>query len=92
MRLWRRNPALLTFAAFGYLLMLVVVSVVPLIGQPVASLLMPVFSLGVLNTCRAIDEGRKVGPDVLFSGFQQNLQAGVTVGGIYLIGSLLVGM
>lgn len=90
MRLWRRNPALLTFAAFGYLLMLVVVSVIPLIGQPIASLLMPVFSLGVLNTCRAIDEGRKVGPDVLFSGFQQNVQALVTVGGIYLIGSLLV--
>ena len=56
MLLWRRNPALLTFAAFGYLLMLVVMSSVPLIGQPVASLLMPVLSLGVLNTCRAIDE------------------------------------
>jgi hypothetical protein len=86
--LWRRNPALLTFAAFGYLLMLVVISVVPLIGQPIASLLMPVFSLGVLNTCRAIDEGRKAGPDILFSGFQQNLPGLVTIGGIYLVGSL----
>ncbi len=90
MLLWRRNPALLTFAAFGYLLMLVVMSSVPLIGQPVASLLMPVLSLGVLNTCRAIDEGRKGGPDLLFSGFKSNLGALVTVGGIYLIGSILV--
>ena len=87
--LWRRNPALLTFAAFGYLLMLVLISVVPFIGQPIASLLMPVFSLGVLNTCRAIDEGRKAGPDILFSGFQQNLPGLVTIGGIYLVGSLL---
>lgn len=88
--LWRRNPALLTFASFGFILMLVVVSAIPLIGQPIASLLMPVFSLGVLNTCRAIDEGRKGGPDLLFSGFKTNLGALVTIGGIYLVGSLLV--
>lgn len=90
LQIWRRNPALLTFASFGYLLMLVLVSVMPLIGQPLASLLMPVLSLGVLNTCRAIDKGRRAGPDILFSGFQQNLQALVMIGGLYLIGSLLV--
>ena len=39
--LWRRNPALLTFASFSYLLILVMISAVPLIGQPIASLLMP---------------------------------------------------
>lgn len=90
LQIWRRNPALLTFASFGYLLMLVLVSVVPFIGQPLASLLMPVLSLGVLNTCRAIDKGRRAGPDILFSGFQQNVQALVMIGGLYLIGSLLV--
>jgi hypothetical protein len=88
--IWRRNPALLTFSSLGYLLMLVLLSVMPLIGQPLASLLMPVFSVGVLNTCRAIDEGRKAGPDILFSGFQQNLRALVMIGAIYLVGSVLV--
>lgn len=90
LQLWRRNPALVTFASLGYLLMLVLVSVVPFVGQPLASLLMPVFSLGVLNTCRAVDEGRKAGPDLLFSGFQQNLRALIMVGAIYLVGSVLV--
>lgn len=88
--LWRRNPALLTFASFGYLLTLVLVSAIPVIGQPVASLLMPVLSLGVLNTCKAIEEGRKTGPDILFSGFKSNVPALMAVGGIYLAGSLLV--
>lgn len=88
--LWRRNPALLTFASFGYLLIIVLISAVPLIGQPIAQLLIPVFALGVLNTCKAIAEGRRAGPDILFSGFKSNLQALITVGGIYLIGSLLV--
>jgi hypothetical protein len=87
--LWRRNPALMTFLAFGYLLTLVVISIFPLIGQPIASLLMPVLSLGVLNGCRAIADGRKVGPDVLFSGFKANVAALITIGGIYLIASLL---
>lgn len=88
--LWRRNPALLTFASFGYLLILVLISSVPLLGQAIASLIMPVLSLGVLNTCRAIDEGRKGGPDLLFSGFKSNVPALVTIGGIYLVGSVLV--
>ncbi|PKO54564.1 MAG: hypothetical protein CVU28_08390 [Betaproteobacteria bacterium HGW-Betaproteobacteria-21] len=88
--LWRRSPALLSFVAFGYLLVLLVISIFPLIGQPIASLLMPVLSLGVLNGCRAIDSGRKVGPEVLFSGFKSNVQSLVTIGGIYLVASLLV--
>ncbi|QDF98987.1 hypothetical protein CJ010_21840 [Azoarcus sp. DD4] len=90
LQLWRRSPALLSFLAFGYLLALIVVSLFPFIGQPVASLLMPVLSLGVLNGCRAVDEGRKVGPDILFSGFKGNVQSLVTIGGIYLVASLLV--
>lgn len=88
--LWWRSPALLSFLAFGYLLVLLVISIFPLIGQPIASLLMPVLSVGVLNGCRAIDDGRKVGPEVLFSGFKSNVQSLVTIGGIYLIASLLV--
>ena len=74
-QVWRKNPALITFAAFGYLLMLVLVSIFPFIGQLVASLIMPALSVGVLNACRAVDAGRKLGPDVLFSGFRSNLPA-----------------
>ncbi|WP_199917006.1 BPSS1780 family membrane protein [Parazoarcus communis] len=88
--LWLRSPALLSFLAFGYLLVLLVISIFPLIGQPAASLLMPILSLGVLNGYRAVAAGRKVGPDVLFSGFKSNVQSLVTIGGIYLIASVLV--
>ncbi len=88
--LWRRNPALITFLAFGYLLSIVVISIVPLLGQLVASLLMPALSVGVLNGCRAVDAGRKVGPEVLLSGFKSNVPALVTIGGIYLVATLLV--
>lgn len=90
LQLWRRNPALITFATFGYLLSVIVISLVPLLGQLAASLLMPALSVGVLNACHAVASGRKVGPDVLFSGFKANLQALVVVGGLYLAATLVV--
>ncbi|QID16636.1 hypothetical protein G3580_02720 [Nitrogeniibacter mangrovi] len=87
--LWKRNPALVTYLTFGYLLMLVVINTIPFIGQVIAALVMPAVSLGVLNGLLAVHEKRKVGPDVLFSGFKSDIHALVTVGGLYLIGSLL---
>lgn len=90
LQVWRRNPALLTFATFGYLLAIVLLSLVPVLGQLAASLLMPALSVGVLNACRATDAGRKVGPDVLFSGFKTNLQGLVAIGGFYLAATLAV--
>ncbi|MCB1938107.1 MAG: hypothetical protein KDF24_06695 [Rhodocyclaceae bacterium] len=87
--LWKRNPALITYLTFGYLLILVVLSIIPVIGQAVAALTMPMVSLGVLNGTLAAHQGRKVGPDILFSGFKRNVHGLITVGGIYLLGTLL---
>jgi hypothetical protein len=90
LKLWRKNPALLTFLTFGYLLLLILVSLVPIIGQIVASLLMPVLSLGILNGCRAVAQGRRVGPDILFSGFRSNQKALFAIGGAYFAASLAI--
>jgi hypothetical protein len=88
--LWRKNPALLTFLTFGYLLLLVLLSLVPFLGQIIASMMMPVLSLGILNGCRAVDQGRRVGPDILFSGFRSNQKALFAIGGIYFTASLVI--
>ncbi|WP_374494819.1 BPSS1780 family membrane protein [Zoogloea sp.] len=88
--LWRRNPALITFLVFGCSLSLLLVAAVPLIGQVIMSLVMPALSLGIFNGCKAVAERRKVGPDILFSGFRQNLPELVKIGGIYLAGTLAV--
>lgn len=88
--LWRRNPALITFLVFGCSLSLLLIAAVPLIGQVIMSLVMPALSLGIFNGCKAVAERRKVGPDILFSGFRQNLPELVKIGGIYLAGTLAV--
>lgn len=89
-QLWRRSPALIAFASFGYLLALLVISIFPFIGQLAASLLMPALSMGVMNACRALDQQQKPGPEVLFSGFRHNLPALIGVGGLYLVASIVV--
>jgi hypothetical protein len=88
--LWKRNPALITFLVFGYWLCLLVVAAVPFVGQVLMSLIMPALSLGIYNGCKAVAEGRKAGPDILLSGFRQNLPELVKIGGIYLIGTFAV--
>ncbi len=88
--LWRRNPALITFLVFGYWFCLLVVAAVPLLGQVLMSLTMPALSLGIYNGCKAVAEKRKVGPEVLISGFRQNLPEQIKIGGIYLAGTLAV--
>ena len=88
--LWKRNPALLTFLVFGYWLCLLVVAAIPFVGQVLMSLIMPALALGIYNGCKAVGEGRKAGPDILLSGFRQNLPELVKIGGIYLIGTFAV--
>ncbi len=88
--LWRRNPALITFLVFGCSLCLLLIAAVPLIGQVVMSLVMPALSLGIFNGCKAVAERRKAGPDILLSGFRQNLPELVKIGGLYLAGTLAV--
>jgi hypothetical protein len=88
--LWKKSPAFITYLAFGYLLMLFVGSVIPVLGHILTALLMPIFSVGVLNGCKAVDEGKKPGPELLFSGFSSNIRGLAQVGALYFAGSVLV--
>jgi hypothetical protein len=54
-RLFRSNPALLTFLVFGYWLTLIFLNLVPLIGVVLAPLCVPALSVGVMNGCRALE-------------------------------------
>ena len=89
-RLFRTNPALLTFLVFGYWLTLVFLNLVPLIGVVLAPLCVPALSVGVMNGCRTLERGQGDGFSLLFSGFRGNRKALLVLGALYLAGSLLV--
>ena len=88
-RLFLRNPV-------TWLLMLLIlyagmklVSFVPVLGL-VAMLLMPVFLAGLMDGCKALDEGRPLEVSYLISGFRRNAAQLVTIGGIYLVGNVVI--
>ncbi len=65
-------------------------SAVPVVGEPLASLLLPVVLAGLMAGCRALEHGEELELAHLFSGFQQRTAQLVTLGGIALVGQFLI--
>ena len=86
--IFRRKPVLLTFLVFGYWLSMAVISAIPYLGQIISFLLIPAFSVSLMNACRIIDDDGEMPPQVLFSGFHRNLQALLTLGATYVVASM----
>lgn len=65
-------------------------SAVPVVGEPLASLLLPAVLVGLMVGCRALEQGDELELAHLFSGFQQHTAQLVTLGGIALVGQFLI--
>lgn len=65
-------------------------SAVPVVGEPLASLLLPVVLAGLMVGCRALEHDEELELAHLFSGFRQHTAQLVTLGGIALVGQFLV--
>src|SRR3990167_3385734 len=65
-------------------------SAVPVVGEPLTSLLLPVVLVGLMTGCRALEHGEELELAHLFSGFRQRTAQLVTLGGIALVGQFLI--
>ena len=83
-RIFRKNHLMLTFLVVSYWMLMAIVNVIPMIGTIATTLCIPAFSVSLMNACRNIDKGGPLGPQTLFSGFQKNPRALITLGAIYL--------
>lgn len=70
--------------------MWLVVLIVPLIGPLLFNLVTPVFFAGILLGCRTVEQGGELELPVLFAGFKSNIAALITVGGVYLVGTIII--
>lgn len=68
-----------------------IVNMIPLLAL-LAILLMPVFLAGLMEGCRALEEGRQLKLSHLAAGFQKHAARLATIGGVSLIGNLLIVM
>lgn len=83
--LFRKQPAGLTTLLFADILVSVLIGVIPFLGAMLAIVLVPCFSMAFMQACLLIDQGKRVTPDVLLTGFRQPyVKTLLKVGLVYL--------
>ena len=88
--LFRRSPAM--WLALTLLLGVIWLAsmIVPLLGPLLFNLFSPALFVGLMLGCRALERGEELQVGHLFAGFRDRLAPLVTVGGVYLVGTILV--
>jgi hypothetical protein len=89
-RMFRVAPLGWFALVFGYWLAMTILSLVPLVGVGVASLLVPAFSVGFMAASRAAARNQPVELAMLAAGFRERLPAQLVLGGVYLASLALV--
>ena len=74
----------------GYWLLMTLVSVVPLVGVAIASIVVPAFSVGFMAAARAASRRSGVELALLFDGFRHAQRAQLVLGAVYLASLALV--
>lgn len=69
--LFRKQPGGLSTLFLGYMFCMLAISIVPLLGQVLPVVLVPVFSIAFMQACVRIEQGQRVLPNLLLSGFRK---------------------
>ena len=88
--LFLRRPGFWILAALLQTLMVMLVLLVPLLGQVGAHLLMPILSAGLMVVAHRIDTDQPVTISEAFTGFREHAPAVVNVGVWYMLGWMLI--
>lgn len=90
--LFRKQPAALTTLLFANILISIALSAIPVLGPVLAVVLVPSFSMAFMQACLMIENGERVTPAVLLTGFRRPALAALCkVGLIYFgVGILLM--
>jgi uncharacterized membrane protein len=88
--LFIKAPLLWIVLLFICVIAAVGLSNVPVVGEPLVSLLMPAILVGLMAGCRALSQDEELELAHLFSGFKQHTSQLVTLGGISLAGQFLI--
>ena len=82
--LFRKNPAMWAFLVFSYIMLMQLLGMIPVLGWVAATVLIPAFSASFMIVSRELDQDKRIGFALLFSGFRTNLPALLRQGSLYL--------
>jgi hypothetical protein len=68
--LFRRQPAELCTLFLSYMFLMMVITIIPLVGQVLPLILVPVFSMSFMQACVQVEKGQRVYPNLLLTGFR----------------------
>jgi hypothetical protein len=87
--LFRKQPADISTLFIAYMFLMIVVGILPLIGQLLPLILVPVFSMAFMEACRMISEGKRVYPNLLLIGFRSpHLKSLLLLGLLYVTAAM----
>lgn len=88
--IFRQIPLMWILLCATLLLIAATLSLIPMAGQFIFTLLSPVFLAGLMIGCRALEQGEKLEIAHLLAGFRNTSGPLITIGGIYLVGQVLI--
>ena len=88
--LFKKNPLLWMVLTSIGVVGIFAISMIPMLGDPLSTLLFPSLLAGYMFGCHALAQGEELELAHLFSGFQQFAQKLVTLGGVNLVAQLLI--
>jgi hypothetical protein len=88
--LFRRQPAEMSTLFLSYLFLMFAIGIVPLLGQILPIVLVPVFSMAFMQACANIEQGKKVYPNLLLTGFRSPaFMRLLQLGALYLLAAVI---
>lgn len=88
--LFRKQPAEISSLFLGYMLLMVGIGLIPVVGQLMRLILVPVFAMSFMQACADIEQGRKVYPNLLLYGFRSPaFRDLVKLGGLSLVAAVI---
>jgi hypothetical protein len=88
--LFRKQPAEMSTLFLSYMFLMFGVGIIPVLGQVLPLLLVPVFSIGFMQACANIERGKRVYPNLLLTGFRSPAFGRLlNLGVLYLLAALL---
>ena len=88
--LFRRSPANWFALTLIFGLLWLSSLFIPLVGPLLFNLFSPLLFAGLMIGCRALEEGKPLEVPTLFAAFKTHAAPLVTVGGVYLVGTIVV--
>ncbi|HJU71817.1 MAG TPA: BPSS1780 family membrane protein [Paucimonas sp.] len=88
--LFRKQPAELSTLFLLYIFLMFALGIIPVLGQLLPLVLVPVFSMAFMQACAQVEQGKRVYPNLLLTGFRSPaVRPLLILGVLYLLAAVL---